>query len=128
FAEQKRRLQPPARRARDSNRRAWGEAGDLLVHASDRDQLESGPGQETAHAHGACGPQSAPHAFGISFDGSKAGFGETTARTLPETGWSSSSSVPSSSSSTGNMANPMFFSSRGEKHDEVTRPTSRPPA
>ena len=60
--------------------------------------------------------------------GSQCGIVTTVAFTLPESGVSTWSSVSSSVCSIGSIANPMFFSSRGEKHAEVTLPTTLPPA
>jgi hypothetical protein len=51
--------------------------------------------------------------LGVSFFGSMNGFSTTTADVLPS-GRSTSSSVPRSLCSTGTIAKPMFFSSRGE--------------
>src|SRR5919106_5980178 len=66
--------------------------------------------------------------LGISLVGSQCGICTTFAATRPDFGVSTWSSVPSSVNSIGSIARPMFFSSRGEWHAEVTRPTSRPSA
>src|ERR1051325_11974199 len=94
----------------------------LRQGVAERDQLVTGPGQQPGHR---LAPGAAPHCLGISFDGSNAGFGDTTAFTRPEVGWSTSNSVPSASYSIGSMAYPMFLSRRGEWQDEVTRSEAR---
>src|SRR5699024_487884 len=66
--------------------------------------------------------------FGTSLCGSTKGLATTVAGTIPD-GVATDTSVPSPPNDTGSIASPMFFSSCGEKHAEVTDPTgSSPPS